>query len=53
ISIQLALQANIRKTWLIVIIWWLLSIWPFFHWFHWFYTSFGDIPFPGIDWMPW
>ncbi len=50
---QSALQANIRLTWAIVIVWWLLSIWPFFHWFCWFYTSFGDTPFPGINWMPW
>ena len=50
-AIQLVLQANIKHTWMIVISWWLLSIWPFLHWFHWFYMD--DYPFPGINWMPW
>lgn len=52
IAVQMALQANIRHTWAIVIVWWVLSIWPFFHWFHWFYMNTGS-SFPGVDWMPW
>ena len=53
IAVQMALQANIRHTWGIILLWWLLSLYPFFNWFHWFYTSFWKTPFPGIDWMLW
>ena len=52
IAVQMALQANFRRTWGIVIVWWLFSIYPFLNWFCWFYTSFGETPFPGIDWIP-
>ena len=52
-GLQLALQANIRHTWLIVIVWWLVSIHPFLHWFPWWYSNDNNHdPFPGIDWFP-
>jgi len=48
--IQVAMIQNIRQCWGIIVPWFLLSIYPFIMWLMWVYD---DIPFPGVDWMPW
>jgi hypothetical protein len=50
--IQSALVANIQNTWGIVVPWFLLSIHPFICWVLWMGGP-SDVPFPGINWMPW
>jgi len=53
-GLQLALQANIRVAWGIIIPWWLLSIYPFLHWLSWFYPNDNNESlFPGVNWFPW
>lgn len=50
--IQLSLIANIRNTWIILAIWYVLSIYPFLKWFEWSGSG-SPVPFPGVDWFPW
>ena len=50
--IQAGLVANIRQTWGIVVPWFLLSIYPFLNWILWMGGP-SDVPWPGVDWMPW
>ena len=50
-GVQVVLQQHIRKTWGILLVWWLLSIHPFLMWLGWF--GYGKGPFSGVDWMPW
>ena len=50
-AIQGALVSNIRVTWPVVGIWWIISLFPFLCWLGWLFGP--NIPFPGINWMPW
>lgn len=51
--IQVGLIANIRKTWGIVVPWFLLSIHPFIYWVCWLFNPDSNVLYAGVNWMPW
>ena len=49
-SILSGLISYIEQTWWVVVPLYLICIYPFYKWLCWIYE---EVPFPGIDWMPW
>ena len=41
------------RVWVVLVLSYLITLWPFIQIVKWVYQENSDIPFPGIDWIPW